>query len=87
MDIQRAIDIISRSGHLQTDEAEMVMNQIMRGEATEAQIGAYLMGLRMKGETQNEIAGSAQAMRANAERVPTKYPGVELLDTCGTGGR
>jgi anthranilate phosphoribosyltransferase len=86
MDIQRAIDIISRSGHLQTDEAEMVMNQIMRGEATEAQIGAYLMGLRMKGETQNEIAGSAQAMRANAERVPTKYPGVELLDTCGTGG-
>lgn len=86
MDIQRAIDVISRFGHLQIDEAESVMNQIMRGETTDAQIGAYLMGLRMKGETQAEIAGSAQAMRANAEYVPTKYDGIELLDTCGTGG-
>lgn len=86
MDIQRAIDVISRSGHLQADEAESVMNQIMQGDTTEAQIGAYLMGLRMKGETQNEISGSAQAMRANSEYVPTKYGGVELLDTCGTGG-
>lgn len=86
MDIQRAIDIIGRFGHLQMSEAESVMNQIMRGEATEAQIGAYLMGLRMKGETMDEITGSAQAMRANAERVPTKYAGTQLLDTCGTGG-
>jgi anthranilate phosphoribosyltransferase len=86
MDIQRAIDVIGRFGHLSITDAEAVMNQIMRGEATEAQIGAYLMGLRMKGETQDEITGSAQAMRANAERVPTRYPGVELLDTCGTGG-
>lgn len=86
MDIQRAIDVIGRFGHLSVSDAEAVMNQIMRGEATEAQIGAYLMGLRMKGETQDEITGSAQAMRANAEHVPTKYPAVELLDTCGTGG-
>lgn len=86
MDIQRAIDIIGRFGHLQPEDAESVMNQIMNGDATEAQIGAYLMGLRMKGETQNEITGSAQAMRANSEHVPTKYGGVELLDTCGTGG-
>jgi anthranilate phosphoribosyltransferase len=86
MDIQRAIDVIGRFGHLQADEAEGVMNQIMRGEATEAQIGAYLMGLRMKGETQDEITGSARAMRANAERVPTRYNGDSLLDTCGTGG-
>lgn len=86
MDIQRAIDVIGRFGHLSVADAEAVMNQIMRGEATEAQIGAYLMGLRMKGETQDEITGSAQAMRANAERVRTKYEGVQLLDTCGTGG-
>ena len=83
--IQRAIDIISRFGHLQADEAEAVMNQIMSGEATEAQIGAYLMGLRMKGETDDEIIGSARAMRANAIRVPTRVNG-DLLDTCGTGG-
>lgn len=86
MDIQRAIDIISRFGHLQADEAEAVMHQIMRGEATEAQIGAYLMGLRMKGETQAEIVGSAQAMRANSEKVLTRFDGAQLLDTCGTGG-
>jgi anthranilate phosphoribosyltransferase len=86
MDIQRAIDIIGRFGHLQVDEAEGVMHQIMRGEATEAQIGAYLMGLRMKGETQDEITGSAQAMRANAEFVPTRFDADVLLDTAGTGG-
>jgi anthranilate phosphoribosyltransferase len=86
MDIQRAIDILSRFGHLQAEEAEAVMNQIMQGEATEAQIGAYLMALRMKGETQDEIVGSARAMRANATKVPTSLDGAMLLDTCGTGG-
>ncbi len=86
MDIQRAIDMIGRFGHLSISEAEGVMNEIMQGQASDAQIGAYLMGLRMKGETAEEIIGSAQAMRANAERVPTKYAGNELLDTCGTGG-
>jgi anthranilate phosphoribosyltransferase len=84
--IQRAIDMIGRFGHLNASEAESVMNQIMAGDATEAQIAAYLMGLRMKGETQDEITGSAQAMRANAEKVPTRYSGFDLLDTCGTGG-
>ncbi len=86
MDIQRAIDLIQRFGHLSVSDAEAVMNQIMRGDASEAQIGAYLMGLRMKGETQDEITGSAMAMRANAEKVPTRYDDAELLDTCGTGG-
>ncbi len=83
--IQQAIDIISRFGHLQEADAEAVMNQIMRGEASDAQIGAYLMGLRMKGETLEEIIGSARAMRANAltVKVQTKE---DLLDTCGTGG-
>jgi anthranilate phosphoribosyltransferase len=86
MDIQRAIDLLSRFGHLQEEEAEAVMNQIMSGGATDAQIGAYLMALRMKGETADEITGSARAMRANAERVPTRVDGSHLLDTCGTGG-
>jgi anthranilate phosphoribosyltransferase len=85
MDIQKAIDILGRFGHLQPDEAQAVMNQIMEGEATDAQIGAYLMALRMKGETQGEIVGSARAMRANATKVPTSGNG-NLLDTCGTGG-
>ncbi len=85
MDIQKALDLLSRFGHLQDDEAEAVMNQIMTGAATDAQIGAYLMALRMKGETPDEITGSARAMRANAHQVPTKYNG-DLLDTCGTGG-
>lgn len=85
MEIQRAIDILSRFGHLQAEDAEAVMNQIMSGNATDAQIAAYLMALRMKGETQDEIIGSARAMRANAHVVPTKANG-ELLDTCGTGG-
>ncbi|GIK29432.1 MAG: anthranilate phosphoribosyltransferase [Chloroflexi bacterium OLB13] len=86
MDIQRAIDVIGRFGHLSVADAEAVMDQIMRGDATEAQIGAYLMGLRMKGETHDEITGSAQAMRANASHVPTRHNKFELLDTCGTGG-
>lgn len=86
MDIQKAIDVLSRFGHLQKEDAEAVMNQIMTGGATEAQIGAYLMALRMKGETQEEIVGSARAMRANAERVETGFDGADLLDTCGTGG-
>lgn len=86
MDIQRAIDVIGRFGHLSDADAEAVMQEIMQGKATEAQIGAYLMGLRMKGETQGEITGSARAMRANSEKVTTKFPTFDLLDTCGTGG-
>ena len=85
MDIGGAIDGLSRYAHLHTDEAESVMRQIMRGDATDAQIGAYLMALRMKGETIEEISGSALAMRAAASRVPTTVEG-DLLDTCGTGG-
>src|SRR5687768_13458713 len=84
-DMQRALEILGRFGHLQHFEAENVMNQIMSGGATEAQIGAYLMALRMKGETRSEILGSARAMRSNATKVPTKANG-NLLDTCGTGG-
>jgi len=70
--------------HLTSDEAEIVMGAIMSGEATPAQIGAYLAALRAKGETVGEIVGFARAMRYHATRVePTRRP---LVDTCGTGG-
>ncbi len=85
MDIQKAIDLLGRFGHLQENDAEEVMEQIMSGDATEAQIGAYLMALRMKGETPEEIAGSARAMRSKSNKVPTTVNS-DLLDTCGTGG-
>ncbi len=85
MDIQGAIDTMSRYGHLNAEQAESVMRQIMTGGATEAQIGAYLMALRIKGETTDEITGSARAMREAATIVPTSVTG-DMLDTCGTGG-
>ncbi len=65
-------------------EAEDAMREIMHGHATDAQIAAYLMGLRMKGETIDEITGSVRAMRDLAIRVPISAPYV--VDTCGTGG-
>ncbi len=85
MDIRSAVDSLSRGADLRAGEAEAVMRQIMSGEATEAQIGAYLMGLRIKGETPDEITGSARAMRDAAHQVPTTVT-ADLLDTCGTGG-
>ena len=85
MNIQQAIDALSRYGHLTADQAEAVMRQIMTGGATEAQIGAYLMALRMKGESIEEITGSARAMRKAASKVPTNVD-ADLLDPVGTGG-
>ncbi len=67
-------------------EAEQAMDVIMTGQATPAQIGAYLVALRMKGETVNEITGSARAMRANAVKVPRAARAGPLYDTAGTGG-
>lgn len=73
--------------HLTTEEAEQAMQVIMSGQATPAQIGAYLVALRMKGETVAEIVGSVRAMRAHACKVPVRLkPGEHLLDTAGTGG-
>lgn len=86
MDIQQALERLVAGADLAADESQAVMNQIMRGEATDAQIGGYLTALRIKGETRAEIVGSARAMRGNATRVPTGLDGADLLDTCGTGG-
>jgi anthranilate phosphoribosyltransferase len=64
-------------------EAAAAMAEIMEGRATGAQIGAFLVALRAKGETADEVVGLARTMRAHARRVPVDGP---LLDTCGTGG-
>jgi len=61
-----------------------VMEQIMSGQATDAQIGAFLVALRIKGETIDEIAGGAEVMREKATPIATVRP--DLIDTCGTGG-
>ncbi len=82
--IKDAIAKLADRVNLSEKEAEEVMLEIMDGGATPAQIAAFLMGLRMKGETVEEIAGSARAMRERAVRI---QPGdVRVVDTCGTGG-
>jgi len=71
---------------LSLQEAEEAMTLIMTGQASDAQIGAFLIGLRMKGETIDEIVGCARAMRAQATALPEFGDGVTLFDTAGTGG-
>src|SRR5262245_56350036 len=75
--------IVSRQ-ELTRAEAEEAMSLIMEGAATPAQIAAFVIGLRLKGETVDEVAGCAAAMRSRATGVDTG--GREVLDTCGTGG-
>ena len=82
--IKDAIAKLIDRQHLTEAEAEAVMQEIMDGQATPAQIAAYLTALRMKGETADEITGSARAVRAKAVRIRPTDPLV--VDTCGTGG-
>lgn len=84
MMIKDAIAKLADRSDLSEKEAEEVMLEIMQGTASQVQISAYLMGLRMKGETVEEIAGSARAMRSHATRIQAADPLV--MDTCGTGG-
>jgi anthranilate phosphoribosyltransferase len=77
--------------HIDLSEAEMVaaMNEIMSGAATTAQIGSFITGLRMKGETVEEITGAARVMREKSTKIHTGVDtraGEVLVDTCGTGG-
>jgi anthranilate phosphoribosyltransferase len=73
-------------GHsLSAAESRGAFGAVMQGEATSAQIAALLVGLRVKGETPEEVAGAADAMRAAMIRLPAARPG-DLVDTCGTGG-
>jgi anthranilate phosphoribosyltransferase len=82
--IQQALSRLLDGHDLSRDEARAVMNEIMGGEATAAQIGGFLVALRLKGESVDEIAGCAEAMREHVLAVrPTRD---DLVDTAGTGG-
>ena len=88
MAIKEAIAEVINGRDLTFAQAEAAMDCIMDGGATDAQIGSYLTALRMKGETVDEIGGSAKSMRSHV--VPVEIPvatmGEMLVDTCGTGG-
>jgi anthranilate phosphoribosyltransferase len=84
MTVQQALARLLDGHDLSREEARAVMNEIMEGEATPAQIGGFLVALRLKGETADEIAGCAEAMRAHALQVKPKRD--DLVDTAGTGG-
>ncbi len=84
MDIQQAIATVTERLDLSGEQMHQVMRQIMTGEATSAQIGGFLIGLRMKGETVDEIAAAATVMRELAEGVVVS--GEHQVDIVGTGG-
>src|SRR4030042_1163214 len=81
--IKEAISALISGRSLAADEAAQVMEEIMQGEATPAQFGAFVTALRLKGETVDEIVGLARTMRARAIPVTIDGP---VVDTCGTGG-
>lgn len=85
-DIKEAIQRIVDGHELSTAEATSAMDAIMTGSVTGSQIGALVTALRMRGETANEIAGFATAMRRHALRVELSDDDRPLVDTCGTGG-
>ena len=82
--IQDALARLLDRRSLDRSQARAVMASIMRGEATAAQIGGFLVALRLKGETVEEIAGCADAMREHA--LPVRPAREDLVDTAGTGG-
>ena len=84
MDMQTAIKAVTEKQNLSADDMTAVMRLIMTGEATPAQVGGFLIGLRMKGETVDEVAAAAGVMRELATRVEVNRD--NLVDTCGTGG-
>jgi len=87
--IREAISRVIERKDLNEKQMVEVMNEIMGGEATPAQIGSFITALRMKGETIEEISGAAKVMREKATRIETGVAldkGEILVDTCGTGG-
>ena len=82
--IREAIKTVVDRGHLTREESYQVMHTIMRGEATPAQIAAFAIGQKLKGETYQEVAGFAEAMREQASPVTTRH--TDAIDMCGTGG-
>jgi len=98
MKIKEAISKVVKGEDLSEPEMQEVMDQIISGKATPAQIGSFITALRMKGETVEEITGAAKAMRAKARKVRVNNGFINIdrdeiniddetiLDTCGTGG-
>jgi anthranilate phosphoribosyltransferase len=84
MDIKKALTEVAGGRDLSLEDMKSVMSQIMTGEATDAQIGAFLMGLRIKGESVDEITGAVMVMRELASSVDVG--GDHLVDIVGTGG-
>ena len=84
MNIKEALNRVVAQLDLSTEEMQDVMREIMTGQCTDAQVGAFLMGMRMKSETIDEIVGAAQVMRELAS--PVQINAERLVDTCGTGG-
>src|SRR6202049_1744836 len=82
--LTRALDALASRRDLSADEAAEGLAEIMHGEVSETQIAGFLIALRTKGETVDELAGLARTMRALAAHVPTERE--DLLDTAGTGG-
>src|ERR1700757_5032531 len=82
--ITRAIDTLANRLDLGLEDTAAELQEIMAGNATEIQIAAFLIALRTKGETVEELAGLARTMRAMAARVSVSSD--DLLDTAGTGG-
>jgi anthranilate phosphoribosyltransferase len=87
MTIQEAIRQVTSGRNLSIAEASGAFNDIMSGNATDAQIAAFIVALRMKGETSDEITGAASVMREKATHVvPAAADARHVIDTCGTGG-
>lgn len=84
MEITRFLGHVSGGGNLSMDEMALVVDAIMRGHCRDEEIGLLLTALRAKGETVEEVAGAARAMRAHM--VPIRGSREGVLDTCGTGG-
>ncbi|MCY3632033.1 MAG: anthranilate phosphoribosyltransferase [bacterium] len=77
---------LTAGGHLTAEAANAAMTEILSGQATPAQIGGFVIALRTKGETAEELVGLLSAMRAACETVPLDAAALGLIDTCGTGG-
>ena len=84
MGLRDALDKVLARTDLTMDESSSALDEIVTGDVDDALIAAFLVALRMKGETAQEVAGLAQTMPANAVPVTPKATG--LVDTCGTGG-
>jgi anthranilate phosphoribosyltransferase len=85
MMIRNSIQALVEGGDLTPHESKIVMQEIVSGEATNAQIAAFLTALRMKGETVEELVSFARVMRENCQRICPNVQG-RIVDTCGTGG-